>query len=46
MELLTAGVVPADGLITHIAPLTATVDAFAALQSGQQMKVLIDLAQD
>ena len=46
VELLTAGVVPADGLITHIAPLTATVDAFGALQSGQQMKVLIDLSHD
>jgi 2-desacetyl-2-hydroxyethyl bacteriochlorophyllide A dehydrogenase len=44
--LITAGAVPADGLITHIAPLTATVEAFAALQSGQQMKVLIDLTQD
>ena len=45
VELLTAGAIPADGLITHIAPLTATAEAFAALQSGQQMKVLIDLAQ-
>ena len=45
VELITAGVVPADGLITHIAPLTATAEAFAALQTGQQMKVLIDLAR-
>jgi threonine dehydrogenase-like Zn-dependent dehydrogenase len=45
VELLTAGVIPADRVITHIAPLTATADAFAALASGQQMKVLIDLAQ-
>ena len=43
VELITAGVIPADGLITHIAPLTATAEAFAALESGQQMKVLIDL---
>jgi threonine dehydrogenase-like Zn-dependent dehydrogenase len=46
IELISAGVVPADGLITHIAPLTATAEAFAALESGQQMKVLIDLGQD
>ena len=46
VELISAGVVPADGLITHVAPLTATADAFAALESGQQMKVLIDLARD
>jgi (R,R)-butanediol dehydrogenase / meso-butanediol dehydrogenase / diacetyl reductase len=46
VELMTAGVVPADGLITHIAPLTATAEAFAALESGQQMKVLIDLARN
>ena len=46
VELINAGVVPADGLITHVAPLTATAEAFAALESGQQMKVLIDLGQD
>jgi 2-desacetyl-2-hydroxyethyl bacteriochlorophyllide A dehydrogenase len=46
VELLSAGVIPADGLITHIAPLTETAGAFAALESGQQMKVLIDLAQE
>ena len=45
VELLAAGAIPADGLITHIAPLSATAEAFAALESGQEMKVLIDLAQ-
>lgn len=45
VELLTAGAIPADQLITHIVPITATAQAFAALQSGQEMKVLIDLAQ-
>ena len=45
VELITAGAIPADGLITHIAPITATAEAFAALESGQQMKVLIDLAE-
>ena len=45
VELLAAGAIPADGLITHIAPLSATAEAFAALESGEQMKVLINLAQ-
>jgi 2-desacetyl-2-hydroxyethyl bacteriochlorophyllide A dehydrogenase len=44
VELLAAGAIPAE-LITHIAPLSATAEAFAALESGQEMKVLIDLAQ-
>jgi (R,R)-butanediol dehydrogenase / meso-butanediol dehydrogenase / diacetyl reductase len=44
-ELLVAGVVPADRLITHVAPLAATAEAFAALRSGRQMKVLIDLGR-
>jgi 2-desacetyl-2-hydroxyethyl bacteriochlorophyllide A dehydrogenase len=42
VELIAAGAIPADRLITHIAPITATAEAFAALASGQQMKVLID----
>ncbi len=45
VELLALGAIPAEGLITHIAPLSATAEAFAALESGQQMKVLIDLAR-
>ena len=45
VELLAAGAIPADRLITHIAPLSATAEAFAALESGQEMKVLIDLAR-
>jgi 2-desacetyl-2-hydroxyethyl bacteriochlorophyllide A dehydrogenase len=42
VELLDAGVIPADLLITRIEPITATADAFAALESGQAMKILID----
>jgi (R,R)-butanediol dehydrogenase / meso-butanediol dehydrogenase / diacetyl reductase len=42
VEMLAAGVVPADLLITRIEPLSATADAFAALSSGQAMKILID----
>ena len=35
VELLALGAIPAEGLITHIAPLSATAEAFAALESGQ-----------
>ena len=42
VELLALGVIPAAGLITRIVPLAATAEAFAALEGGQQMKVLID----
>lgn len=42
VELLDAGVIPADLLITRIEPISATADAFAALEAGQAMKILID----
>jgi (R,R)-butanediol dehydrogenase / meso-butanediol dehydrogenase / diacetyl reductase len=43
VELLAAGTIPAEGLITRIVPLAETAAAFAAQASGQEMKVLIDL---
>lgn len=43
VELLALGAIPAEGLITKILPLSATADAFAALEGGQQMKVLIEV---
>jgi 2-desacetyl-2-hydroxyethyl bacteriochlorophyllide A dehydrogenase len=43
VELLTTGLIPADGLITSIEPITATAQAFAALETGLAMKVLIDV---
>ncbi|GAB3040928.1 alcohol dehydrogenase catalytic domain-containing protein [Parafrigoribacterium mesophilum] len=46
VEMLAEGVVPADLLITRIEPLSATADAFAALSSGQAMKILIDCQSD
>ncbi|OLT10215.1 Zn-dependent alcohol dehydrogenase [Kocuria sp. CNJ-770] len=42
VEMLTAGVVPAEQLITAIVPLADTAAAFETLASGQAMKVLID----
>jgi 2-desacetyl-2-hydroxyethyl bacteriochlorophyllide A dehydrogenase len=44
VELLAGGVIPADALITSIEPITATARAFAALEAGQAMKILIDVA--
>jgi (R,R)-butanediol dehydrogenase/meso-butanediol dehydrogenase/diacetyl reductase len=43
IELLDAGVIPADALISSIQPITQTAAAFADLESGRAMKVLIDL---
>lgn len=42
VELVADGVIPAGELITRIEPITATAEAFAALESGQAMKILID----
>jgi (R,R)-butanediol dehydrogenase/meso-butanediol dehydrogenase/diacetyl reductase len=43
VELVASGAIPADALISTIAPLSATAEAFAALeQGGDVMKVLID----
>ncbi|SMH28566.1 2-desacetyl-2-hydroxyethyl bacteriochlorophyllide A dehydrogenase [Rathayibacter oskolensis] len=43
VELLARGVVPADLLITRIEPLAAVQDAFAELDAGRAMKILIDV---
>jgi (R,R)-butanediol dehydrogenase / meso-butanediol dehydrogenase / diacetyl reductase len=43
IELLDGGVIPADALISSIQPITDTAAAFADLESGRGMKVLIDL---
>ncbi|MGQ1798912.1 zinc-dependent alcohol dehydrogenase [Kocuria oceani] len=42
VDMLTAGVVPAEQLITAVVPLADTAAAFETLASGQAMKVLID----
>jgi (R,R)-butanediol dehydrogenase/meso-butanediol dehydrogenase/diacetyl reductase len=43
IELLDAGVIPADLLISKIVPLAQTQDAFADLEGGLAMKILIDV---
>ena len=42
VNLLEAGTIPAAELITRIEPLEAVAAAFAELESGRAMKVLID----
>jgi (R,R)-butanediol dehydrogenase/meso-butanediol dehydrogenase/diacetyl reductase len=42
IELLDAGVIPADLLITRIVPLSRTAEAFEALSAGRAMKILVD----
>lgn len=44
VELLASGVIPADRIISRVEPLTETARAFATLEAGQAMKVLIDVA--
>ncbi len=42
VRLITSGVVPAEQLISAVVPLEAASDAFASLESGGVMKVLVD----
>ncbi|MDY0908212.1 zinc-dependent alcohol dehydrogenase [Microbacterium sp. CFBP9034] len=43
VDLVAEGVIPADLLITRIVPLTQTQDAFADLEAGRAMKILVDV---
>ena len=42
VALIADGVIPGDVLITHVEPLERAPSAFAALESGAALKVLID----
>jgi len=44
VELLHRGVIPADLLITRIVALSETPAAFADLEAGRAMKILVDVA--
>ena len=44
VDLLSSGAVPADLLITDIVPLRQTQRAFAELEGGRALKILIDVA--
>ena len=43
VELVADGVIPADVLITRIVALSATQEAFADLEAGRAMKILVDV---
>jgi 2-desacetyl-2-hydroxyethyl bacteriochlorophyllide A dehydrogenase len=43
VELLAAGAVPAEGLITRVVPLEETMEAFDALLSAAALKILVDV---
>ncbi len=42
VRLLSSGAIPADALITEIVPLDRAADAFAALEAGTAVKVLVN----
>jgi (R,R)-butanediol dehydrogenase / meso-butanediol dehydrogenase / diacetyl reductase len=43
VDLVARGVIPADLLITKIVPLRKTGEAFADLEAGRAMKILVDV---
>ncbi|WP_285136111.1 alcohol dehydrogenase catalytic domain-containing protein [Microbacterium sp. lyk4-40-TSB-66] len=43
VDLVADGVIPTDLLITRIVPLSATAEAFADLEAGRAMKILVDV---
>ena len=46
VRLLADGKIPVDALITDVVPLAETAAAFAALDAGRAMKILVDCAGD
>ncbi len=44
VELIADGVIPAQRLISRVVALDATADAFADLEAGRAMKILVDVA--
>ena len=46
VDLLARGVIPTDLVITRVLPLSETQAAFAELEAGRAMKILIDVQAD
>ena len=44
VRLVADGVIPAERLITHVVPLDGAAEAFADLEAGRAMKILVDVA--
>ncbi|MBW8730796.1 MAG: alcohol dehydrogenase catalytic domain-containing protein [Terrabacter sp.] len=45
VELVAAGEIPADRLITRVVPLPDVASAFETLEAGQAMKLLVEVAR-
>jgi threonine dehydrogenase-like Zn-dependent dehydrogenase len=45
VRLIATGVVPADRLISAVVPLDEAGEAFASLEGGGAMKVLVDCTE-
>lgn len=43
VQLLAEGVIPVDAMLTGVVPLDRVAEAFGMLESGQAMKVLVDV---
>jgi (R,R)-butanediol dehydrogenase/meso-butanediol dehydrogenase/diacetyl reductase len=46
VRLLAAGRIPVEVLVTDVVPLARAADAFAALERGEAMKILVDCSAD
>jgi len=46
VELVAAGAVPVDGLVSHVEPLESARAAFESLEAGGQVKVLVECGSD
>jgi 2-desacetyl-2-hydroxyethyl bacteriochlorophyllide A dehydrogenase len=44
VSLLAAGRIPVDALVTAVLPISDVAEAFAALDAGEAMKILVDCA--
>ncbi|MFL0713698.1 MAG: hypothetical protein ACJLS2_14810 [Microcella pacifica] len=42
IQLISNGTIPVDAIISRVVPIENTMEAFAALESGRAMKILID----
>ncbi len=42
VRLLAAGAIPSDTLVTDVVPLDGVASAFAAMDAGASMKILLD----
>jgi 2-desacetyl-2-hydroxyethyl bacteriochlorophyllide A dehydrogenase len=46
IDLISAGTIPADDIITHVIPLKGIMSGFSIIEKGLAMKVLIDVQNE